>query len=733
MDQIIDDMNDVLYLANRYGAVHATLKSAYPYQDTGFFRGIRLNMGDTSVTQPYKQHVWTYSCIKAAATAISQVPFILVREEKESRGRDHISEIIAQIKSCELRDRIKVGREEIKRRGLVPITDGPLYNTIMSVNPMMTRAQLWEATVVLMGLKGSCFWLLHDGKDGPIQNQGEWPAEIWPVSPDGFEAVKQNGMLTGWKRKLSDGKDETFKTWQLIRFYFYNPYDLLSGLSPYEVIKDSASQDMKASRFNEAILDNGGEPGGILMVPGDPSATEREKILAAWNDRHRGPGKEGKTALLTNNAKYDRNPRTHADMQFTEGRKWNRDETFAAFRTPKQISSIYEDINYATAQIQLKLYWENALIPQMIYFEDLIQGRLLNKSKDALGVYCIFDLSTVEALREDLKDKASVAQIFNQIGIPTADIIEKLELPFERREWMSQWWAPMSLVPVGMPGEEPEEPEPEPAGETAQQIRKAVKFIDRQIDKDKYWKLYISKVFDPIEEPFRKKIKMYWLKLRKEQLRLWDDYTRSVRALPSPGELNDVLFNDKEWQEKLKRTCMPFYDATAKASVEQVADELGRPVWSVSDPRVQVILKNKANKVTNITHEFWLTLQDSIKQGLEVNETVTEISDRIKQQFNKAASHSRTLTIARTETAQCASEVRNANLKYEGVKKHEWVTAGDEHVRDDHKELGRLDPVQLDHNYMNDLGKPGTLKFPSDMEGPADQVINCRCVEIPII
>ena len=63
---------------------------------------------------------------------------------------------------------------------------------------------------------------------------------------------------------------------------------------------------------------------------------------------------------------------------------------------------------------------------------------------------------------------------------------------------------------------------------------------------------------------------------------------------------------------------------------------------------------------------------------------------------------------------------------------HEWSTARDEAVREDHRAFEDAGPQTLDFNYMTIVPGGGTLLFPSDMGGPAKQVINCRCLEVAV-
>jgi len=724
----IDDVATIVF-ANKWANVREL-------DDSTFFKSIRLRMNDKEITQPYRQHVWTHACVKSIATTIASVPFLIVRDKKTSdRSKSRVPKLMDTIRAINSEHRQEFGQAMLRASDFEIMDGGPVYSTFHDVNPLMTKAQLWEATTVLLAMDGDAFWLLQGSDGKPISAATEWPARIWPMGQKKILPYVKDGAIEGW-RYDSDAQDhKRFELFQVLWFYDYNPYDPLDGLGDYETVKEAASQDHKSAKYNEAFFDNGAEPGGILTVPGDPNDTQRKDILRAWNDRHKGPEKQGKTALLTHGAKYDRNPRTHQDMQFLEGRKWNRDETFAGFRTPKILASIYEDINMATAFAAIKQFWNQVAIPRMVYYEDSINSKMMKKP-DARDWYVMFDLSNVEALRADEEKKSQVAERYSKIGIPTEDIIDQMELKFPKRGWMGSWWVPFNLVPISDKESESTE-NPAQGGDgndnNADMIRKidrASKGLKRQIDKGKQWQAWVNNVLSPIEGPYQEKIHSFWYELRKEQIAKWE---QSTKDMPSEGELNSILFDRDVWGAKLGQISLPFYEEASRLALEQTSQELNTDPWNLNDPRVQAQIELKKNKIRIVTDEFWMALRDNIVEGMQENETVTEISTRIRKQFNNAQKPYATLRIARTETAQISGMVRHANLEGEGIKKKEWNTAGDEDVREAHKIFGSLGPVPIGHNYMTDIGQSGKLMYPNDPEGPADQVINCRCVELPVI
>lgn len=714
-----------LIIANKYGSVYdaKSLEAIPNVPGNTFLKPMYLNLKKEELTEPYQQHVWTYSCINAKATALKSVPFAIVRYDRSNKAA--AKSILNRIRSAKVERLYKFGVDFIKREGFEVVEDGAVYNLFNFVNPFMCRAQLFESYMINMHMTGEVFWELLNDK-GEYVDINELPTEMYVTSREGFEAIFDDSKtkLVGWKKRVNN-KDVILDLHQVIRFYRYNPYGF-RGLAPFDVVKHAASQDLKAQVFNEAIFDNGGIPGGFIKVKEFLSADQRKTLIDGFETRHKGPQNSGKVGLLQNESDYLFNPNTQQDMQYQEGRKWNRDETHAGLGVPKIKNSIYEDLQLATALQADKSFWMDQIIPEGRYIEDVVNSRLFDgRIKETQGLYCLFDFSNVEALQTNATVMSEVAKTYFSIGWSRNEINERLNLGFDESDYGDVGYLPMSLVPIDQIGIEPDPTTPD-------EEKTIIRHVEtKSARKEKLSRLWIARVFTPIEQQFQAKVKKYWFDLRKEQLRLFEEATKSIKAIPTYDELESILFNSKEWQDKLKKVATPHLQQAAKYSLEDAADLLGIEVWDSDDPRVLRVLDNKINKIVGITDRCWKGVKATLATGIKEGETVELLADRIRSTFNNLASPARTLTIARTETAQIASPVRHVVLTGEGVKRVEWSTAADEAVREDHDVLDGVGPVKIGHNYMDDLGRSGTLIHPSDPQGPADQVINCRCVELP--
>lgn len=137
-----------------------------------------------------------------------------------------------------------------------------------------------------------------------------------------------------------------------------------------------------------------------------------------------------------------------------------------------------------------------------------------------------------------------------------------------------------------------------------------------------------------------------------------------------------------------------------------------------------------AEKVVHISDTTRRRINHAVVQGLAANESPAQIAKRIRtdvQPMNRA----RSATIARTETAAAmmtgqdeAATVMTEELGLTIYKT--WTAADDERTRDTHRDADGQTVKQDDLFVVGGA----RLRFPSDPNGPPEEVINCRCVPV---
>lgn len=135
------------------------------------------------------------------------------------------------------------------------------------------------------------------------------------------------------------------------------------------------------------------------------------------------------------------------------------------------------------------------------------------------------------------------------------------------------------------------------------------------------------------------------------------------------------------------------------------------------DPRLRVW--------TQIDERIRDAIGESLREGMLQGETLRDLKTRVSDLMDGVTSHSRTRTIARTETATMRNGGRADYMRQQGVEVVEWLAEQDERTRDSHAEQDGVQ-VRLGDTFPNGLSQP------CEIGGPPEEVINCRCTLLPI-
>ncbi len=209
-----------------------------------------------------------------------------------------------------------------------------------------------------------------------------------------------------------------------------------------------------------------------------------------------------------------------------------------------------------------------------------------------------------------------------------------------------------------------------------------------------------------------------------------------VKQKISLAEFDQILLeSEAKWEKLLEQYAGPAIDDVFELGLADASTETGGVSIAMTDPRVLRALRNQkdflSKGVTATTNDrvraaLLKVLGEPSNIGdlqLAVREQLPELTDELKRVFG--TKESRALTIARTESGKASSTARFMQYGDDGVKQLQWITSHDDHVRETHRELdGKV------ASYGSEFASG--LRYPRDEDGPAGEVINCRCTFAPV-
>lgn len=213
---------------------------------------------------------------------------------------------------------------------------------------------------------------------------------------------------------------------------------------------------------------------------------------------------------------------------------------------------------------------------------------------------------------------------------------------------------------------------------------------------------------------------------------------RSASKLVGQGLNDQAVRLPDAYRSQLTRLFEGRLEAAALAQARLVIDELTGEkaesgierkflsLFDVAQAAIRTwITSYAAAKVVRILETTRMRIRKSIERGEEQNEPPRVLARRIVEETGGEIARRRAETIARTESLTAASVGSDEAAKATGLQlDKQWTSAEDLRVRPDH---AKADGQVVAMDAMFDVGGV-RMKFPRDPNGPASQVINCRCV-----
>lgn len=629
------------------------------------------NEETSKLTRPYEQLSAVYASIRAKAMNLAQVPFRVYQ----------------------------IGKEE-------PEEKGELVDLFNYVNRNMSRFQLWEAIVTLLDIHG----------EGPVYKDfsevrgRKIPGALIPVNPKNMTPRYMNSIHVGWTVKLGNKTIETENDEWIFCKYF-NPNDQLRGLAPISAAKLSLESEWGAVKYNEVFFKQGQAPGSVFTTEQKLSDQQYGRLQNELIGKNKGVDNAHRSLLLDGGLKLDNVRPSNRDMEYLEMRKFNREEIAMIFKVPKAELSLYEDINYATAQSSDLSFWKKTLIPLMRLIEDKFNTEFLQK----LGYEGRFDIKAVDVLNHEVIEKAEAATQFFKLGIPANMINERLGLGF----------------PDIPGGDEPPVPRVSTQQNSVKQLRVAgdseLPTVETpEVDKavlEKKWKSLMDPILPEMGKASRR-VKEYFYDVQQKILkRVIKNYGDPDNAVVEKAEADEqyedigILFSDQDLKEAIYVSVVEATNqgATSLGDIPVPARQIRQ---AVQERAVKVVGINETAK-NLVIDRLRKARKHIIEEGLTETQAAEYIVDQVKESMNINMKKAR--TIARTEVHGAYNDGRQAAAETAGFQYKRWIATPDNRTRDTHAHLnGKI--VGFEDDFLSGLG------FPHDQRAPAGEVINCRCV-----
>ena len=693
----------------------------------GGFEVLRRLNGDTEFSRTqllsqYGKSLYVFACVSKIAEKCSSIDLELFRV-LNSRG-------------------------EMKE-----IQTHPALDLLYKPNPFQTKSEFFKITFINKLLTGDAFW-------AKIRNKGGKVVELWNLRPDMMTVISDPvNFVKAYKFVKNDGTEVIFDPEDIVHIKAPDPLSQYLGMSPLRPAKYRIDTESYATKYQRDFFLNQARPDAIIKnSQTDLTAEQKEDIREGWNKRHEGIGRNSKIAILEGGLEYQQISISQREMDYIESMRFTRDDILVAFKVPKPIVAVTDDVNRANAETAMVIFLSENINPEMDALIEKVDEELI--SEDFGDEFTIDYVDPVPQNRELILKEYDTGLKNNYLLIN--EVRQKEGLPPIRGGW--SFYRPLTDMAFG--------------GLSTEDQTKIMKKVEKEnIENEKIisgsnrprtfsfkGKFWLKQKFEIYESLKEEAIKTCGKKSRKkkDEDRNWRPMITEAETKKAYAEMINKKVDVKT--SKLKEAVAEFAndqeDRVAKKLKSKKSKKITLTVSQIFDkdeenglaiefitPYLMQYLKDSASEALDMIspqNDFTLTkrIQDTIKkradefaesvnsttlnkldatlaEGINAGESINQLSDRVTEVYQEFPTY-RSDLIARTEATAANNEGLIEGFKQSEVATgKEWLNVGDDRVRAEHQDGigvgGEI--VALEKVFSNGLMYP--------MEP------NCRCVIAP--
>lgn len=645
----------------------------------------------------YTEVIYVYKCIRKLASSISSLPLQFFNRKTD---------------------------EEVEK--------GPLPDLFKFVNPWESPSRMMEQIVGYLLISGNAY-LAYEPPGARA------PQEIFILRSDRVKIKPDpvNYIASYHYTPPGSTQDLIYLPSEVVHFKEFHPLNDYYGLSRITVASMSIESEKYAVDWNRRFFLNSARPDGYIKTEQELTPEQAEEIRLSWENTHRGYWNSQRVGVLGQGADYKSMGIAQKDMDFIGLRKLSKNDICNIFGVPLPMVEMTES-TFNNLEGARKEYWVGVQELSSTISDQLSESDLFVRS----GLYCKFDFSGVEALKEDEDRKSQIVLRLAQGKIMSVNEIREEFYNSEPVPWGDAPW--MSMTDIQYGEERPElapPPKEEPKEEEEEKPDTASKSVRDLYDQVNWF--ILAKAWERHEGRFLREVKRLFAEQEREILgRIKQKSLNGIHGHSGIVEKDvdmNLVFDFDKWVAQFYKTGYPLEAMSVGEGInnakQYIKDNFGaESLLTLESDTVARFLQSKTMKfakdVNQTTRE---AIRHAIDEALGEGETIDEIARRVKGVFEKA-SRFRAQMIARTETIGASNQGTLMAYKDAGIPlKKKWFAAMDERTRDSHKRAHKLAAVDLDKPFVFE-GEKGTVRMnaPGDPNGPPEEVIQCRCTLIPV-
>jgi HK97 family phage portal protein len=646
-------------------------------------------------TDGYSKNVVVYRCVEEIAKGVATVPLIVGR---------------------------KVGGE------FVPFPDHPLQALLNRPNPTQSRHWLLYYMTGYMMLSGNTYLEgVRGSRDGsPIK-------ELYVKRPDRMSVQTNRFGVASytWGRNTPDETvwdvDPVTQVSDINHMRLFSPLDDVYGMSPVQAAALNIDQHNESDSWLMSQMQYG-RPGALMSEQAmtDPQV---ERVQSQWAVKRDAIRKRGDILVGDGGLKWHDIGLTPKDLMLLDSKKLTGRFICMAFGVPAPIVG-FDDATFNNQETARMAFWDTTVIPHLEWtLEEL--GTWFGQMFEDDDLVIMPDLDAVTALEPRRAAKWDRLQ--------KADFLTKNEkreeLGYEPIEGGDKLGVP---PPVGGHGDEdgdddkpkkPKKPKKPPKDDDEDDDEKSIAyklFDDRGSDARSRELLIQNRLMDEAEANLERLLSNEMRRVARDAAVEYDHTPVNEVLLPVYRRHEDTIV---DILTDHYRTTIELFGGRIVTALQKSrpADLERKEISDIFQSQMMKFITTvglmRAKQLSDTTKLSILgVLEAGATGGFGADKIGRNILAAVGGDVGKVRAH----TIARTETHTAAVYGGEAAVAATGLDdlSKEWIAAEDARTRPSHRSADGQIRLQGE---KFDVGT-AKMSYPGDPNGPASEVINCRCV-----
>lgn len=323
-----------------------------------------------------------------------------------------ISAIADEIASIELSTFKRSGEDWVEH------TNNQILNTMNYPNQVQTKEDLMWLTVV---------YLLAEGEAPLLLNNSKNPTQMVLINPNKLKIkYDRESIVSGYTYQQSNGQMKDIDKDLILFLKIPSVHTPLRGTGMMKYIAQTLDIDNYIEEYLRMFFFNDATPGSVLETDKELSKVAYDRLTVLLKTKHQGIKKKHKNLILEGGLKWKDVGSKLNELGLKELNDSQRDKILAAFKVPKSILGITEDVNRANGENSDRVFAKRCIRPKLKLIQAQLNQFFIPKFSDGANYWVEFD----NPVKEDELIQAQVDNIYVTAGIWSKNEVRaRMEMP----------------------------------------------------------------------------------------------------------------------------------------------------------------------------------------------------------------------------------------------------------------------------------------------------------------